>query len=62
MPADDLKATTLDPRRRQSLRVSIVNELETDRVINDLMGKDVSARFKFIMERAREVEGEELDI
>jgi DNA gyrase subunit B/topoisomerase-4 subunit B len=42
--------------------VSIVNELETDRVINDLLGKDVSARFKFIMERAREVEGEELDI
>ena len=62
MPAEDLKATTLDPRRRQSLRVSIVNELETDRVINDLLGKDVSARFKFIMERAREVEGEELDI
>jgi DNA gyrase subunit B/topoisomerase-4 subunit B len=62
MPAGDLKATTLDPRRRQSLRVSIVNELETDRVINDLLGKDVSARFKFIMERAREVEGEELDI
>jgi DNA gyrase subunit B/topoisomerase-4 subunit B len=62
MPAGDLKATTLDPRRRQSLRVSIANELETDRVINDLLGKDVSARFKFIMERAREVEGEELDI
>ena len=62
MPAEDLKATTLDPRRRQSLRVSITNELETDRVINDLLGKDVSARFKFIMERAREVEGEELDI
>ncbi len=62
MTPEDLKATTLDPRRRNSLRVGIVNELETDRVINDLLGKDVSARFKFIMERAREVEGEELDI
>ncbi len=62
MQPEDLKATTLDPRRRQSLRVSIVNELETDRVINDLLGKDVSARFKFIMERAGEIEGEELDI
>ena len=62
MPADDLKATTLDPKRRSSLRVTIANELETDRVINDLLGKDVSARFKFIMERAAEVEGEELDI
>jgi len=27
-----------------------------------LLGKDVSARFKFIMERAREVECDELDI
>jgi DNA gyrase subunit B/topoisomerase-4 subunit B len=62
MQPEDLKATTLDPRRRNSLRVTIANELETDRVINDLLGKDVSARFKFIMERAREVEGEELDI
>jgi DNA gyrase subunit B/topoisomerase-4 subunit B len=30
-------------------------DLETDKVINDLLGKDVSARFKFIMERAGEV-------
>jgi DNA gyrase subunit B/topoisomerase-4 subunit B len=28
----------------------------TDRVINELMGKDPSARFKFIMERAEEAE------
>ena len=55
MPADDLKKTTLDPKRRRSLRVTIDNELETDKVINDLLGKDVSARFKFIMERAGEV-------
>ncbi|HSP18416.1 MAG TPA: toprim domain-containing protein, partial [Myxococcaceae bacterium] len=62
MMPEELKATTLDPKRRNSLRVDIVNELETDRVINDLLGRDVSARFKFIMERAREIEGEELDI
>ena len=30
--------------------------LETDRVINDLMGKDVEARFKFIMERAAQAD------
>ena len=30
------------------------------RLINDLMGKDVSARFKFIMERAGEVQ--DLDV
>ena len=60
MTADELKSTTLDPKRRMSLRVTIDNELETDRVINDLLGKDVAARFKFIMERAGEVK--ELDV
>jgi len=56
MTADELKETTLDQKNRMSLRVTIDNPIETDRVINDLMGKDVSARFKFIMERAGEVE------
>ena len=60
MTADELKSTTLDPKRRMSLRVTIDNELETDRTINDLLGKDVAARFKFIMERAGEVK--ELDV
>jgi len=60
MTADELKSTTLDPRRRTALKVSISNDLETDRVINDLLGKDVSARFRFIMERAEEVK--ELDV
>ncbi|HYS10113.1 MAG TPA: DNA topoisomerase IV subunit B [Myxococcales bacterium] len=62
MTADELKATTLDPRRRLSLRVTIPEEaaLDTERTINDLLGKDVSARFKFIMERAGEVK--ELDV
>ncbi|HXN81825.1 MAG TPA: DNA topoisomerase IV subunit B [Myxococcales bacterium] len=60
MTADELKSTTLDPRRRMSLRVTIDNDLETDRTINDLLGKDVAARFKFIMERAGEVK--ELDV
>jgi DNA gyrase/topoisomerase IV subunit B len=60
MTADELKTTTLDPKNRKSLRVTIDNPLETDRVINDLLGKDVSARFKFIMERAGEVQ--ELDV
>src|SRR3989440_588712 len=62
MTADELKSTTLDPKKRISLRVTVAPdaELETDRVINDLLGKDVSARFKFIMERAGEVQ--ELDV
>ncbi|MRG91094.1 DNA gyrase/topoisomerase IV subunit B [Polyangium spumosum] len=56
MPAEDLKATTLDPRRRRALRVVIEGELETDRILNELMGKDASARFRFIMDRAQTAE------
>jgi DNA gyrase subunit B len=52
MPAEDLKATTLDPRRRRPLRVVIGDPLEADRVVNELMGKDAQARFRFITERA----------
>ena len=52
--------TTLNPRTRRLLRVEIVDQLITDRVINELMGKDASARFRFIMERAEEAE--ELDV
>jgi DNA gyrase subunit B len=56
MPAEDLKATTLDPRRRRALRVTIADELEADRVMNELMGKDAQARFRFITERAKSAE------
>jgi DNA gyrase subunit B len=56
MPAEDLKATTLDTRRRRALRVTIVDELETERVMSELMGKDAGARFRFIMDRASEAE------
>lgn len=52
--------TTLNPKTRQLLRVEIADALQTERVISDLMGKDPSARFKFIMERAEEAE--ELDV
>lgn len=44
--------TTLDPKTRRLLRVEISDQIVTDRVINELMGKDASARFRFIMERA----------
>jgi DNA gyrase subunit B/topoisomerase-4 subunit B len=52
--------TTLNPRTRRLLRVEIADHIVTDRVINELMGKDASARFRFIMERADEAE--ELDV
>jgi DNA gyrase subunit B len=52
--------TTLNPKTRRLLKVEVVDQIVTDRVINELMGKDASARFRFIMERAEEAE--ELDV
>jgi DNA gyrase subunit B len=62
MPAEDLRATTLDPNRRRALRVVIDGEIETDHVLNQLMGKDPQARFRFIMERAAGADLDELDV
>ncbi|MEM6295885.1 MAG: DNA topoisomerase IV subunit B, partial [Myxococcota bacterium] len=55
MPAT-LRDTTLDPKTRTLIRVAIKDELATDRTISDLMGKDTSSRYSFIMERAAEAE------
>ena len=52
--------TTMNPRTRRLLRVDIADQIVTDRVINELMGKDPSARFRFIMDRAEEAV--ELDV
>jgi DNA gyrase subunit B/topoisomerase-4 subunit B len=52
--------TTLNPRTRRLLRVEVADQIVTDRVMNELMGKDASARFRFIMERAEEAQ--ELDV
>jgi DNA gyrase subunit B/topoisomerase-4 subunit B len=52
--------TTLNPRTRRLLRVKIADLILTDRIINELMGKDPSARFRFIMERAEDAV--ELDV
>ncbi len=52
--------TTMNPRTRRLLRIEIVDQIVTDRIINELMGKDPSARFRFIMDRAETAE--ELDV
>jgi DNA gyrase subunit B len=52
--------TTLNPATRRMVQVDIADGLETDRVVNELMGKDPSARFHFIMDRAEQAE--ELDV
>jgi DNA gyrase subunit B len=48
--------TTMNPRTRRLLRVDVVDQLATDRVINELMGKDASARFRFIMDHAEDAQ------
>jgi DNA gyrase subunit B/topoisomerase-4 subunit B len=60
MMPKDLWETTLNPATRRVLRVEIDDQLETDRIMNDLMGRDASARFRFIMERAEDAQ--EIDV
>ena len=60
MMQKDLWDTTLNPATRRVLRVEIDDQLETDRIMNDLMGRDASARFRFIMDRAEEAK--EIDV
>ena len=57
-----LYATTLCPKRRRLLRVTIPDDaqLTTEQVISDLMGKDPAPRYCFIMSRAAQVDA--LDI
>lgn len=62
MSADELKETTLDPRRRRALRVVVDDELRTDQIMNELMGKDPAARYRFIMETAPSASVDDLDV
>jgi topoisomerase-4 subunit B len=51
MPAQ-LKETTMDPRKRTLLRVAIVEDKETGKAVESLMGNKPESRFAFIQERA----------
>lgn len=62
MNAEELKQTTLDPKRRRALRVKIDGDIETDQVVAELMGKDPTARFEFIMQHAPRASADELDV
>lgn len=57
-----LKETTLDPDKRRLLKVSIPDDMRavTQKTMDDLMGRDTSARFEFIMQHA--AEADELDV
>lgn len=62
MMPQTLKDTTLDPEKRRLLQVTIpdAERLVTEQTISQLMGKDASARFEFIMNNVDEVE--DLDV
>ena len=56
MSPHQLKETAMLPESRTLQRVFIDDPLETERVVSDLMGKDASARYKFVMEKAEEAD------
>ena len=56
MSPHQLKETAMLPESRTLQRVFIDDPLETERVVSDLMGKDASARYKFVMEKADEAD------
>jgi topoisomerase-4 subunit B len=62
MDAKDLKETTMDPKSRQLIRVTIDEDEpgETGDLVERLMGKKPEKRFEYIQENARFVE--ELDV
>ncbi len=60
MPAKTLWETTLDPASRRLLQVDTTDSLEADSALDDLMGKDPLARFRFIMDHA--AEAQEVDV
>ena len=62
MDAKDLKETTMDPKSRKLIRVTIDEDEpgETDILVDQLMGKKPELRFQYIQENARFVE--ELDV
>ena len=62
MNAKDLKETTMDPKTRKLIRVSIDEDEpgETGNLVERLMGKKPEMRFQYIQENAKFVK--ELDV
>ena len=52
MDAEQLRDTTLDPKKRVLLRVDVESQLDADATLQQLLGKDASERYRIIMEEA----------
>ncbi|HEX6784910.1 MAG TPA: DNA topoisomerase IV subunit B [Sphingomicrobium sp.] len=65
MNPGQLKETTMDPKTRSMLRVTLPSQYEDRQPIKDLverlMGRDPAQRFEFIQSRASAVDEEEID-
>lgn len=62
MNPEQLRDTTLDARKRTLLQVQIDSNLEADKTFVELLGKDPSQRYRFIMDSAALAVAEELDV
>jgi DNA gyrase subunit B len=56
MPAKTLYETTLNPDTRRLIQVDLSDPLRAELLIADLMGKDASPRYHFIMKHAEQVD------
>jgi DNA gyrase subunit B len=56
MPSKVLAETTLDAGKRTLVRVEVGDEPAASKALTELMGKDVQARFDFIMQKAATVD------
>jgi DNA gyrase subunit B len=56
MSSEQLWDTTMNPETRKMKRVLIDNRVETDRVVNLLMGKKVEPRKEFIIKESKKAQ------
>jgi DNA gyrase/topoisomerase IV subunit B len=54
--------TTMEPKNRTLLEVQIDSNLDADKMFVELLGKDPSQRYRFIMDSAALAVAEELDV
>ena len=62
MDADQLAETTMDPRHRTLRRVTVRDVEAAERVFELLMGSDVAPRKDFIVDGARDLDRERIDV